>query len=241
MRNIAIIGFGRFGELLANILKAHGEVHIISLSGHSGEFPLINYEELSGMDWVIPAVPISALEETLKKAAPHLRAGALLMDVCSVKVYPCQWLQESVPANVELMGTHPMFGPDSAKNGLKGLQMVLCPLRVSPETYESVRSLFAGLGLTIVETSPEEHDRQAANCLALVHYLGRGLQQMGLGRQAVTTVGFERLLAVNETVSNDTWQLFFDMQTYNPFAKEVRQQLREALATLERKITEKEG
>jgi len=236
MRKIAIIGFGRFGELLANILKEHGQVHIISQSGQSGPFPLIDKKQLSEMDWVIPAVPISALENTLKEIASELKSGALVMDVCSVKVKPCEWLEKYVPVGVEVIGSHPMFGPDSAKNGLTGLQIVLCPIKASEETIAEVKKVFDELKLKIIETTPEEHDRQAAKCLALVHFLGRGLGRMPLLRQEITTLGFERLLAVNETVNNDTWQLFLDMQRLNPFAKEARQALKKALESLDAEI-----
>ncbi|NTW22782.1 prephenate dehydrogenase/arogenate dehydrogenase family protein [Candidatus Falkowbacteria bacterium] len=236
MKKIAIIGFGRFGELLADILKNHGQVHIMSQSGHSGAFPLIGKQQLGEMDWVIPAVPISALEQTLQDIASELKPDALVMDVCSVKVKPCEWLFKHVPAGVEIIGSHPMFGPDSAKNGLKGLQVVLCPLRAAESTVEEVREVFRKLELKIIETSADEHDRQAANCLAMVHFLGRGLDEMKLEKQEITTMGFERLLAVNETVANDTWQLFLDMQYYNPYAAVARKALVSALETVEAQI-----
>lgn len=236
MKKIAIIGFGRFGELLANILKDHGEVHVISQGGHSGAFPLIGKEQLREMDWIIPAVPISALEHTLEDIASELKPGALVMDVCSVKVKPCEWLLEYVPVEVEIIGSHPMFGPDSAKNGLKGLQVVLCPLRASKQTIDEVCGIFKMLELKIIETTADEHDRQAANCLAMVHFLGRGLDEMKLAKQEITTMGFERLLAVNETVANDTWQLFLDMQFYNPYAEGARKALMSALEAVEGQI-----
>ena len=39
---------------------------------------------------------------------------------------------------------------------------------------------------------------------------------------------------------NDTWQLFYDMQRYNPFAKDVRLTLLHSLQSLEKKIEEDE-
>ena len=237
---IAIIGFGRFGKLFADIMKQLGEVHIISSSGQSCDFPLIDYKDLGQMDWVIPAVPISHLRETLQKIAPELKAGALTFDVSSVKVLPCQWLKEVLPTSTQIIGTHPMFGPDSAKNGLKGLQIVLCPIRQETDTLEKLRTFFDSQGLKVIETTAEEHDRQAAKCLSLVHFLGRGLSRLPVKRQEISTLGFERLLTVNETVSNDTWQLFFDMQKYNPYSKQVRTKMIEALIELDNEITNQE-
>lgn len=204
-RNIAIIGFGRFGQLLAEILRPSGNIFVVSRRKISSKgMRQIRIEELSGMDWVIPAVPISALEVTLKQINPYLKPGGLVMDVSSVKVWPCRWLRKNIRQDVEIIGTHPMFGPDSAKNGLKGLQLVICPLRQSMKTLQSIRKTFSRTGLKLIETTPDGHDRQAARSLALVHFIGRGLAEMKIGRQPVSTLGFERLLKVNETVANDT-------------------------------------
>ena len=237
---IAIIGFGRFGKLFAELLLPYGEVFVVSSKKiEDDRFTQIELSEISDCDWVIPCTPISTLEEVLKSITPHLKKGALVMDVCSVKVLPCQWLENTLPAETEIIGTHPMFGPDSARNGLAGLQMVICPLRQSSETLENIKNIFGGImGLKIIETTPEDHDRQAAKSLSLVHFIGRGLGEMKISKQEISTLGFERLLTVNETVNNDTWQLFLDMQKYNPFAKEARKEFINALTEVEKKIEE---
>lgn len=238
---IAIIGYGRFGKLFAQVLKPFGEVYALTESEIDGtEIKRLNLEGLRDMDWVIPAVPISALPTTLKKIRQHLKPGVLLMDVCSVKVAPCQWLLKYAPESALLLGSHPMFGPDSAKNGLKNLEMVFTPVRITEAKLTEIKKMFIGLDLKIIVTSAEDHDRQAAKCLSMVHFLGRALARLPIEPQPITTLGFERLLAVNETVSNDSWQLFIDMQKYNPYAKEVRRKLFEALAGLDQEISEQE-
>jgi prephenate dehydrogenase len=199
----------------------------------------IDHFDLGGMDWVIFAVPISQMERAVRESAGFLSAGTLVMDVCSVKVHPMQVLKNNLDERVEILGTHPMFGPDSAGYGLKGLQMVLCPERISPETLRIVKDVFSGLGLSLLEKTPQEHDRQTAKSLALVHYLGRALHDMDLKGLELTTLGMERLLAIDETVSNDTWELFLDMHVYNPYTGEVRRELRERLQNLEHKINNK--
>lgn len=240
-KNIAIIGFGRFGQLLAEILRPAGNIFIVSRRKISSKgVRQIGLEGLAEMDWVIPAVPISALEATLREINPCLKPGSLVLDVSSVKVWPCRWLKKNIRKDVEIIGTHPMFGPDSAKNGLRGLQLVICPLRQSAKTLQSVKKTFSRMGLKIIETAPEEHDRQAARSLALVHFIGRGLAEIRIGRQPVSTLGFERLLKVNETVSNDTWQLFLDMHKYNPYAKKARLDFVKALDNINHKIKQEE-
>lgn len=238
---IAIIGYGRFGKLFASVLKPLGQMHALTENEVEEGIGRISLEGLIDMDMVVPAVPISAFKETLLKIKPHLKSGVILMDVCSVKVYPCEWLLKYAPADAELLGSHPMFGPDSAKNGLENLQMVFTPLRIKPEIYERIKTFFAELKLKIIETTAEDHDKQAAACLALVHFIGRGLGRMDIGKQTITTLGFERLLAVNETVNNDTWQLFYDMQIHNPFAAQARSELLSAFKQLDNEVIEKEN
>ena len=239
-RKIAIIGYGRFGRLWARILEDYGEVFIIHNKEVKEEVKTIDPSELGEMDWVIFAVPISQMEAAIQAHAEFLRPGTVVMDVGSVKVHPVQILKNNLSSEVEILGTHPMFGPDSAGYGLEGLQMVLCSERISEESLKTVRSVFSELKLDLLEMSPEEHDRQIAKSLALVHYLGRALNEMDLKRLDLTTLGLERLLAIDETVNNDTWELFFDMHNYNPYAGEVRRELRENLEKLEEKIN-KEG
>lgn len=240
-RKIAIIGYGRFGKLWARILQGRGEIFVMDNKDIQEEsVSRIDHSGLGGMDWVIFAVPISQMERAIKESVGFLSPGTLVMDVCSVKVHPVQVLKNNLDEGVEILGTHPMFGPDSARYGLEGLQMVLCPERVSSETLRTAKEIFSGLGLSLLEKTPQEHDRQTAKSLAFVHYLGRALHEMDLKDLELTTLGMERLLAIDETVSNDTWELFLDMHIYNPYAGEVRRELRERLQELEEKINNKE-
>lgn len=238
-KQIVIIGFGRFGRLLAGIISPFGDIHIISHKKIRG-LKQIEYSDISRMDWIFLAVPISALEESLDRIKPVLKTRALVIDVCSVKEYPCRLMKKILPRDVEIIGTHPMFGPDSAKHGLDGLQVVVCPVRSSRKTVDELKSVFRKLNLKIIETTAAEHDRQTAKSLALVHFIGRGLGKSDVVGQAITTMGFERLLAVSDTVNNDTWQLFLDMQNYNKYSKNIRRSFLSALGNIDKQISEDE-
>lgn len=238
---IGIIGFSRFGQLLAKILKPYASVYVYNRSDKSelAEELGVNWaslEKVCQADWVFVAVAISATEETIKKIAPLLKKGSLVMDVCSVKVLPAKWLAENISQENEIIATHPMFGPDSAKNGTKGLQWILCPLRVSDQTLNAVMKILNKLEVEIIKTSPEDHDQQAAISLSLVHFIGRGLEEMEIKKQQISSLGYERLLQVNETVTNDSWQLFIDMQKYNPYTKKNRQKFIKALKKVNKRI-----
>jgi hypothetical protein len=41
---------------------------------------------------------------------------------------------------------------------------------------------------------------------------------------------------MNNMVQNDTWELFYDMQKYNPFSKNMRTQFMNGLKKVENKI-----
>lgn len=241
---IAIIGFSRFGQLWAKLMKPFGEVLVFSREDRRQQalelgvtyYSFDQLAELSQADWVFLAVSISATESVIKNIAQLVRPGALMMDVCSVKYWPCKWLSENLNSEIEIMGTHPMFGPDSIKTGLAGKQIILCPLRISSDSLAKVKAVFEAMELQIIETTPEDHDRQNAYSLALVHFIGRALDKMELEKIKIATLGFERLRAVSETVSNDSWQLFEDMEKCNPYAAEVRAKFTGSLAEIEAKL-----
>jgi prephenate dehydrogenase len=238
---IGIIGFGRFGRLMARYLavdftvRAHdpsvGEADIRAAG--AAAVPL---EAAAAAEAVILAVPISAMEGVLARVAPRLNPGSLLLDVCSVKEMPLAWMQKAVPASVELIGTHPMFGPDSAADSLQGRKIVLCPVRVAAARLSRVRDYLVSKGLQVIETTPDDHDRQIAVSLALTHLIGRSLGLMQARPQEIDTEGYRRLLRILEVVEHDTWQLFEDMNRFNPHAAEVRQRFMQALGEIEAKL-----
>jgi prephenate dehydrogenase len=238
---IGIIGMGRFGRLMARYLsddftvRAHdprvAEQEIRAAGAAPGTL-----ETVAAAAVVVLAVPISALQEILARIVPHLRPGSLLFDVCSVKELPLAWMQKAAPASVELIGTHPMFGPDSAADSLQGRKVVLCPVRVAPARLARVRDYLSSKGLQVIETTAEDHDRQIAVSLALTHVIGRALGRMGARPQEIDTEGYKRLLRILEVVEHDTWQLFEDMNRFNPHAAGVRQRFMQALAEIEGKL-----
>jgi len=243
---IGIIGFSRFGQLLAKILKPFGQVYVYNRSDKKELCDEIgvtwtNLEQVCQSDWVFVAVAISATEEMIKKIGPLLKKGSLVMDVCSVKVLPAQWLEKYISQDNEIMATHPMFGPDSAKESTKDLQWILCPLRISDQKLNQVKDILNKLENKIIITSPADHDQQTAISLAFIHFIGRGLEQFGFKDQQITSLGFKRLLQVNETVTNDSWQLFVDMQIFNPYTEKIREDFIKALKQVNNKINKKQG
>jgi prephenate dehydrogenase len=238
---IGIIGFGRFGRLMTQYLALDGPVRVWDPAAaaqavlSAGAQPA-DLATAAQSDIVIPAVPISLMQEVLNQVKPHLKTGSLVVDVCSVKEQPVRWMQAILPAGVDILGTHPMFGPDSAADSLKGRKIAVCRVRVSTERYAKTIRYLGSKGLTVIETSPSEHDQQIAVSLALTHFIGRALAGMGAEPQGIDTEGYQRLLRILEVVENDTWQLFADMNRFNPHAEKARQAFMRAMGEIERKL-----
>ena len=185
---------------------------------------------------VILSVPISVFRGTLETIAPLLAPDALVIDVCSVKEYPVRLMKELLPEQVSILATHPMFGPDSAAHALQGRKIVLCGERINVSAYQKIKSYLISKGLTVIEATPEAHDRQIAVSLALTHFIGRSLAEFGATPLDVDTEGYQRLLHVLGVVENDTWQLFEDMNTYNPYAAESRSAFMAAVQRIHQRL-----
>jgi prephenate dehydrogenase len=236
---IGLIGYGRFGRLTVRNLSPDFDVLVYTRSDDKRQDiadaggRLVGIEEAGSQKVVILCVPISAMQATLQQIAPILRPDALVVDVCSVKVFPARWMQELLPPSVEILATHPMFGPDSAAESVSGYKVVLCPERVSPERYGKIKDWLEKKGLVIIETTPEEHDRKIAVSLAMTHFIGRSLAEFGAIPLDIDTEGYKRLLHILGVVNNDTWQLFEDMHHFNPFAREKRRDFLKAMAKID--------
>ena len=100
--------------------------------------------------------------------------------------------------------------------------MILCPARVADRDAERWREFFSSLGLAVSVMTPDEHDREAAFTQGVAHYIGRVLSDLGVQRSAIGTVGYNKLLEIVEQTCNDPWQLFLDLQRYNPYTREMR-------------------
>ncbi|MEE4114362.1 MAG: prephenate dehydrogenase/arogenate dehydrogenase family protein [Desulfobacteraceae bacterium] len=243
MSSIGIIGFGRFGKLAAQYLSKDFSVAVFTRSDKDeairacGARP-VAFESACRQGIVILCMPISAMQDTLRLVAPLLREDALVVDVCSVKVYPVQWMHTLLPASVSILPTHPMFGPDSAANSLAGRKIVLCPDRIESGRYEKIRTWLERQGLVVITASAQEHDEKIAVSLSLTHFIGRSLSAFGARDLDIDTEGYKRLMHILGVVSHDTWQLFEDMHTYNPYAKQKRQAFIDAMTDIHERLSQ---
>ena len=228
MQSLGIIGFGSFGQFITKHLKDHFEISVFNRSDKSAiakkyEVPYVSLEEVCDNDIVIVCVPVQFLEEMLKKIASLLKKGTKVVDVSSVKVKPVELMKQHLPDHCEIIATHPLFGPQSGKNGIEGLNMVLCPgERRTTVTLE--RFFKDELGLKVLIRTPEVHDKQMAYVQALTHFVGRAVNEMDIPDVEQKTPAYQYLLDIKRNLGGDSYDLFLTIEQENPYAKEVREQ-----------------
>lgn len=224
MKTLGLVGFGQFGQLAAERLKPHFDILVSDTTDRSAEAAAIGVafgtmDEAAAREVVIVAVPVRVMQATFQAIAPHLQPGALVVDVGSVKTLPVKWMLESLPSHVDIVATHPLFGPQSARAGLEGQRLVICPVR--GERHHKIAELARSFGLVPSITTPEEHDQEMAYVQALTHLIGRSLVNLNIPDEALKTASYQHLLELCRLIGDDTFELFTAIQTLNPYAADV--------------------
>ena len=75
----------------------------------------------------------------------------------------------------------------------------------------------------------DDHDRDAAFSQGVTHFIGRVLKEMDLEEKEIATKGYISLLEIVEQTCHDPLQLFYDLQRFNPYTRDMRHSLRLAL------------
>lgn len=237
---IGLIGFGRFGRFAWKHLHSTCDVVVYDRRPFKQRgVNRVSLAEAASRELVVLCVPISQLETVCRQIAPHIRSGALVVDTCSVKVRPLEILESLLPADAEILGTHPLFGPDSGKEGIAGLKIVLCPVRT--RRARTIAALLRRMRLRVLTASPAEHDRAMAQTQALFHFVARATAELGIKPLAMSTPGPDYFLRLAASVLNDSDQLFCDLQTQNTHAGEVRRQFINQLIRIDERLTKRRG
>ena len=224
---VGIMGFGAFGRLMARHLQPHvalriHDPHAAPAPDAAGRGLLpATVAEVAACDIVILAVPVPAIAEAVAALRPHLHGRVVVLDVCSVKIGPARALLEGLPAPIGIVGTHPLFGPQSARNGLAGLKIALCPIRggATPRIAAFLRHV---LKLEVIVTTPDAHDREVAMVQGLTHLIAKILVRMEPLPRRMTTASFDLLMQATEMVRYDAPNVFMAIERANPHAKAVR-------------------
>ncbi|WP_312688595.1 prephenate dehydrogenase [Brevundimonas nasdae] len=221
---LGLIGYGAFGRLTARHLSAWFEVAAYDPAVSEGDAHavLTDLATAAACPVVVLAVPVEALEDTLSAIRPHLAPDALVIDVGSVKVKPALAMDAALPEGVRIVGAHPLFGPQSGKDGIVGLRIAVCPVREAKDARRVAAFCRHALKLKVFQVTPEDHDREAAVVQGLTHLIARVLLNMEPLPTRMTTASFERLMQAVDMVRHDSPAVFRAIERDNPFAAEVR-------------------
>lgn len=222
MKNVhvgIIGGVHGMGRWLADLLEAEG--FTVCVTGR--KTPLSSRDVAKVCDVVVVSVPIAATDEVIAEVGPLLKKNQLLMDLTSLKKEPVTRMLASSPA--EVVGCHPLFGPFIAQS--TGHNIVLCRGR-GEKWYDWLKNIFVKTGYTLLEKTPEEHDRMMAIVQALNHFntiaLGMAIAETGVGleeaRQFSTPV-FRAKMELIKKVLTESPDLFADIIAGNPHSPEV--------------------
>lgn len=237
---IGLIGLGAFGRFAAGHLAPHFDI-----LGHDPDAPpvegvaRVDLEVAAACPVVVLAVPVQALAQTCAKIAPFLPEGALVLDVASVKVEPMRTMRAALPAHVRIIGTHPLFGPQSAVKGLAGQSIVICP--DAGIDASGVAALCGEvLGLDVHLSDPDTHDRAMADVQALTHLVSRVIAELDIPPPPYTTKSYDLLRQATDLVRNDSDELFQAIEQLNPYAAALRKRFFEAARAFDGRLGARE-
>ena len=233
-KSISIIGYGRFGRTLSRLLDSDFDITIYDAEGISPKEVATqkvviagNLREAAQSEVLFFCVPIEQIAYLVQQIRPFL-TDQLIVDVCSVKKYPKNLYRKMILGS-EVLLSHPMFGPDSSKQGFENLPMVLDRNGIAAEWYDFWQKYFSRKGLKIIEMSAEQHDKIVAQSQAMTHMVGRVLNDFGFKPNNINTQGDKKILEVVEQTCNDSIDLFYSMQNRNPYCRTSRKKLQKSI------------
>ncbi|WCJ61251.1 prephenate dehydrogenase/arogenate dehydrogenase family protein [Fontisphaera persica] len=143
---------------------------------------------LRGADFIILGTPVRQMRELAHRLAPHVRRGAVITDVGSVKGRLVSDLEEVFRARrAHFIGSHPMaggeqMGPAAARADLfQSAKCVLTPTARSSRTaLGRVRQFWEALGCQVLLLPPDTHDQLVSRASHLPHVTAAALARLVL-------------------------------------------------------------
>ena len=143
INNVGLIGVGRFGKVLANILKKGFNVKAYDIvsSKVSNDLTKSDLDDILILDNIFIAVPIRYFETLIKDISNKVSKNSTIIDVCSVKKHTSEVMLKHLPNDVGIISSHPMFGPDSFDSKAK-LKMMMDTTRVDYKIFNYWKTFF---------------------------------------------------------------------------------------------------
>jgi prephenate dehydrogenase len=235
-RMLIVGGTGGTGSWFARYFKDHG--FLVSVWGPSGRVDVAErlgvrfasdlMAEVSESDIVLLSVPIMETAKVVEELAPRMKPGSLLMDVTSLKSEPMRAMMRWAPEGVEVLGTHPMFGPTIPT--IRGQTVILVPAQGRCDAWLTpMEEIFRKDGARVEVLGAEEHDHIMAVVQALTHFayisIGSTLRALDFdvnrSRRFMSPV-YEIMIDFVGRILAQSPELYASIQE-NPEAKRVRE------------------
>ncbi len=177
-KKVALIGLGLIAGSIAHAIRRAGLSDTISGYARSAETRDIAREinlcdvvcdnmvdAIKDADLVILAVPVGAMAAVAKEIGPHLKAGATLSDVGSVKASVIKNVSPFVPDNVHFIPAHPLAGTEHSgpRSGFAELfdnrWCIIVPSDQTEDTaLNKLRVFWKALGSNVEVMDAQHHD-----------------------------------------------------------------------------------
>ncbi len=177
MKILIIGGTGETGRFFAKFYKKHGFDVVIWGINKKKDIALelgVQFagdldKEIKSSDIVMISVPINITEKTIEEIAPKMRARSLLMDITSIKKGPIEAMIKHTPKDVEILGSHPMFGPSIPD--IRGQIVIFTPIEGRcGKWFPVIRNLYENNGAHIEIMDAVAHDKMMAVVQGLTHF-----------------------------------------------------------------------
>jgi cyclohexadieny/prephenate dehydrogenase len=139
-------------------------------------------EAVKGADMIVIAAPVDQILPLLRRIAPHVKDGAIVCDVGSVKGEISRMGHEALHGKAHFVGAHPMAGSEktgweNAKADLfEGRTCFVTPVGAGTEEATSkVVHFWRELGSEVVTMDPDKHDEIVAHISHLPQVLASSL------------------------------------------------------------------
>jgi len=188
---IALIGFGLIGGSIARAAREQGLAGEIVATARSEktrarvtELGVVdrvvetNSEAVKDADLVILCIPVGACGPVAEEIAAHLKPGAIVSDVGSVKGAVAREMAPHLPATTHFVPAHPVAGtehsgPDSgfAELFINRWCILTPPEGTDPNAVERLRAFWAAVGARVEIMTPDHHDLVLAITSHLPHLI----------------------------------------------------------------------
>ncbi len=176
---VSIIGLGLIGSSIARAVREFGlastiigcDQNEISLAfARKHGFIDTGYQNAKAAvehsDLVIIATPPSTLEEVAQTMAPGLKAGAIVMDTCSVKQIAIDSIVPYLPPGVDFMPAHPIAGSEQSgvsagrANLFDKKRVIVTPSDPSQNSsvLQQITAFWQAMGARLEGMPPHLHD-----------------------------------------------------------------------------------